>query len=694
VQSCLEYEQFGFNRRDCQSWKIATKTACDRYCGNCTKIAEAVKDICKFTLQFLNNGPLSVKFCKESEKQFKDARCSIGCEFNRTHCTGAQGYPKGDECMRDCGNFAGCQCRGRKGTLLPDHCQGNTVLREPKSENSTRNWTCAHDIPKKCMNHIAEGVGCNKYRLCPADLCMIKKVKCPPLDQCTMPGYCAKFEGRCYYSNVPDGKVCNDGLPFTVNDTCKRGYCSGILDMCVKYNVTCPSLSACTLKGVCDSPTGRCSYTTVADDYPCSDGRDFTVEDRCQSGFCLGREIDLCYEKRVDCDEKIPNECHDPGICEPRTGKCSLPVPKSNRTCDDRDPTTVNDTRIDGLCMGYADVDWRDQRFETLGHGQCSDRNGRQMQSYAGDVKDELECEGICRGDRQCIAFTFSPPICSVFGAIRTQPPSGDGRNWAWQGGTVPLAVIIEKAISVKGQRESVCRKKDEFGDRVLGKATGTVEINYLFSKMFMVVFFLMMMLIFCVGPIFRCFRTCFCGPSRAIIEETRLQMEKDMWSDEDDLAAPGPTSLRQLARTMSQGGLTDGVAPDSPEYPRQPRDLLPPDSPTAVTEYLSDPDSPGRSSSQALSPLTLPPSPGRERGVPVSPSDDGCAMLDSPKGWQRPVGKQVRRAWGDKEKREGTRDGKIDLTGMTNGPKIAPASVANTANAAMGNIGRGLAGV
>lgn len=669
MQSCLEYEQFGFNRRSCQSWRIAVKTACDRYCGNCTMVANALLDICKFSLQFLNDGKLSVRFCKESEKQFKDNRCSIGCEFNRSHCTGVQGYPKGDQCMKDCGNFVNCQCRVRKGTLLPDRCVGAAVLRE-KKPNSTMNWTCMHDIPKKCMNHIADGVGCNKYRLCPANLCMIKNVKCPPLDQCTMTGSCEKTEGRCYYNNVPDGKKCNDGLPFTVNDTCTKGYCNGVLDMCVKYNVTCPSLSECTIPGVCHSSTGRCSYTYKKDGYPCSDGRDFTVEDRCRSGFCLGREIDLCYEKRVECITKIPNECHDPGVCEPRTGKCSLPVPLENKTCDDKDLTTVNDTCIGGLCMGYATVDWREQRFETLGFGQCSDRNGRSMPSYAGDVKDELECEGICRGDRQCLAFTYSPPICSLFGSIRTQPPHGDGRKWAWQGGTVPLAVIIESTVTAKGQRESVCRKKDEFGDRVLGKATGTVEVNYLFSKIFLMVFFMIMTLLFCFRPIAKCLLTCFCGPSQTFIAETRLRMEKDMWLDEDD-------SFRMSAETDPRAG----VAPDSPDYPRQPRQLLPPDSPTAVTDYLSDPDSPGRSSSQALSPLTLPPSPSRERGGPVSPSDDGISQ-DSPKAWQRPIGKQVRKAWGEKERAHG--DKSIDFTKLQKGKGIAPASVANTAHAAL----------
>merc|ERR1719310_509316 len=108
------------------------------------------------------------------------------------------------------------------------------------------------------------------------------------------------------------------------------------------------------------------------DGYPCDDQRVYTVEDTCQQGYCQGRDLDLCAETLVDCSKQLPNECHAPGICNPRTGICALPLPLSNCTCDDGDPTTVNDTCIDGLCIGYFGSK-EETKFLTIGDGECVD---------------------------------------------------------------------------------------------------------------------------------------------------------------------------------------------------------------------------------------------------------------------------------------------------------------------------------
>lgn len=635
VQACLEYASLGFNRRSCKSWPRVTRAACHRYCGDRERMATAVKDICQFSLQVLNNGALTVQYCNSTYNQFKDYRWSVGCEFNVTKCSGDQGYPEGDTCMSECGNYAGCDCRLQRGTLLEATCDGVTVLRGPMPNRTAweqRNWTC-EDTPLKCHSNIEEGSKCNKYRLCPPDMCLIKNVSCPALDQCTLPGFCEKTEGICFYNDVPDGTPCDDEVAHTVRDVCIKGYCYGEPDYCLRFNVTCPTYSQCMSDGVCHPESGRCTYTSKRNAYPCDDGREFTVEDGCFDGLCRGRSVDLCVEQGMNCSDQLPNTCHGPGICDPQTGRCSLPVPISNQACDDADYTTVDDTCIDGLCVGYVE-DWTDQRFETLGPGQCSDRSGRQPPSYAGDVSDEPECESLCKADRQCTAFSYAPPSCVLYGSIRTRPPAEAKRQWAWQGGSIPVAVKVEVALTVKGQRESVCRKKDEYGDTVLPQAAGKVEIANVFSFNVLLVFFFIILLLFCSGPIFRCWRMCLCGPQARKfcccgprkappVTETRLvdisPRDSDIIQRYDPEESEDDKDLRKVAQAPMQ---PLGDAPAAP-----PEDLP-----------YGEPLTP----SQALSPLTLPPTPGNLPGHNDTVSESGTSQASRRNGkWQRPVGRR-----------------------------------------------------
>jgi hypothetical protein len=322
----------------------------------------------------------------------------------------------------------------------------------------------------------------------------------------------------------------------------------------------------------------------------------------------------------------------------------------------------------------------------------CKDRFGLQTPSYSGDVLDEQECEEICRGDRQCVAFAYSAPVCTIHGTIRTKPPAESSRNWAWSGGSVPNAEVVELAeIVLQGQRESVCRKKDEYGDKVLEDTAGKVEVSVVFAPLVLLAFFFVLMVVFCFRPLARAARTCIFGvPESAVVAENRLVVQSANThlgadsGDEQELRKAGDVAMEPLPLEMSPS------APDSPPHmlsltggSQSPAkiDALPLDSPEPMTP------------SQALTPLTLPPTPGLEAQSGDSPSAGSASQTPQRKGgWKRPAaGKGRKQAWKDApEEEKAPRAGKQsqqmgDYLRQGRGPNVAPASVANSAHVGLG---------
>ena len=70
----------------------------------------------------------------------------------------------------------------------------------------------------------------------------------------------------------------------------------------MRYNVSCIPLGSCLVGGKCNPETGRCTYEKLADESPCDlhvflqlhwrpgdDGREYTTQDKCEDGLCVGR---------------------------------------------------------------------------------------------------------------------------------------------------------------------------------------------------------------------------------------------------------------------------------------------------------------------------------------------------------------------------------------------------------------------
>lgn len=211
-------------------------------------------------------------------------------------------------------------------------------------------------------------------------------IECIPRSQCHVAGTC--FRGECTNPTKPDGHVCDDENPNTVQDTCRDGICIGI-DLCV--NVTCTSISQCFEAGACIPKTGSCTMPVKPDGSPCDDGNPVTVDDQCFDGLCAG--IDLCAG--ITCQQL--SECHVPGLCLPATGTCTNPLVQNGTACEDRDSNECNKAEcFGGSCLQSIPVEdgkpCDDGKPETI-NDQC----------FGGVCRGIDLCEGVvCEPLDQC----------------------------------------------------------------------------------------------------------------------------------------------------------------------------------------------------------------------------------------------------------------------------------------------------
>mmetsp|Transcript_97642 Transcript_97642/g.244696 ORF Transcript_97642/g.244696 Transcript_97642/m.244696 type:complete len:757 (+) Transcript_97642:120-2390(+) len=611
---CSEYTLMGLTGEECDPWGQTAEFWCLNSGANCSTVGYELRELCRFQLQWVVSNPTyRNEYCNESETQFVLYRCppTAYAPLNDTLCHVTDTYDDrirfySDEaysCMQSCGTYQTCYCREQKGSFMPDYCHGDVVVNEPLPGTwdpfanafvSAGNYSCdtLGQPPDACRHHIAEGTTCSKYKHCSPDHCIIRNISCPNRTQCEAEGTCDPADGWCHYSNKPDGYTCNDGLFYTLGDQCIGGICVGVVDYCLKYNTTCIPESVCLTTGTCNPITGRCVYEKVDDGTVCDDERDYTVEDRCDSGLCLGKVVNLCVERGVICD--VPNSCYDPGVCDPLTGMCSDAVIASDgRYCDDQNPDTVNETCVDGICLGFP-TGMR-YEFQTLtGFGECSDRDYRRMGRYSGDVLEgEDGCVKACLDDVQCVAYGYAYPLCSIYGTVRIRAPPGADRPWAFELGTDPPAVAIEMTKPpVVGQRATVCRKKGILPDVLEPDAQHDVNREDWFN--FLTIFYMSlgMAFFFLFWPISLAAGAFFC-PKRFAEQET--------WVEVIETAPTRPKENRKDRRRRRKRGRrglddedeeSDDLRAIAAAAPNQAA-LQPPEPPQAALEADGEPRPP-----------------------------------------------------------------------------------------------------
>jgi len=174
---------------------------------------------------------------------------------------------------------------------------------------------------------------------------------------------------------------CEDGEFCTVGDTCvgtaceagkptkcacsKDAQCAGLDDnnpcngtyFCDQVAGGCrlnpATVIACAstpcAAAACNTTTGKCGFTKIADGLPCDDGDSCTASDTCNAGVCQGKSSCACA-KHADCAQ-------GPGVDTCKVPMCAqgvCVVPPGGLACQDANACTV-DSCSKGKC-GHAPV--------------------------------------------------------------------------------------------------------------------------------------------------------------------------------------------------------------------------------------------------------------------------------------------------------------------------------------------------
>ncbi|KAF4693468.1 hypothetical protein FOZ60_010886 [Perkinsus olseni] len=369
-----------------------------------------------------------------------NSECEDACSMDPLFClTDTANY-----CMNNCGNYYPCRCYQIKGTMRYE-CYGTTVRQqhqngivEPygdgggsQSNAAAFEGTCNDILPAYSPTTAAlcgDGGICHNHRRCPINHCTVRDITCIRPNECyTLDGTCDTQTGECLFDKQPEGTLCDDGLFYTINDTCIDGQCIGTADICKKLDITCNPPNPCLLPGTCTPSTGDCIYPRKPTGSQCDDGRSSTINDVCVDGLCLGTPTDICQVNGINC--RPPTECHNEGTCNPVDGTCTFDdVKPDGYPCNDG-----NGKCIAGICSisdDSYDHESYTEGFHMIGIGACSDEDGNIPSGYykgTGSSRGGYEvCRGWCLQDISCIAFGWIPwtgNMCIIYTYIRDRPP-------------------------------------------------------------------------------------------------------------------------------------------------------------------------------------------------------------------------------------------------------------------------------
>lgn len=255
--------------------------------------------------------------CDDEDTNTKDDQCNLGM------CKGI------DPC-------AGVTCEALDQCHEPGMClfETGTCDDKRKPDGTTCDDGDSTTKDDKCIAGVCRGKG------------KCEDITCAAMGPCYAEGTCDPETGRCDDPFAPQGQVCDDESDFTVDDVCDgQGECFG-KDLC--EGVTCADLvlDQCMSAGACDRLTGKCTSQPKQEGVTCDDGDEKTVNDVCVAGSCKGE--DLCAN--VQC--AAINGCHEEGECNAQTGLCIDKVKPDEEACDDENEFTDNDKCYSGVCVG------------------------------------------------------------------------------------------------------------------------------------------------------------------------------------------------------------------------------------------------------------------------------------------------------------------------------------------------------
>lgn len=176
---------------------------------------------------------------------------------------------------------------------------------------------------------------------------------------------------------------------------------------CVGSNpVVCPAPDQCHNPGTCNPASGVCSNPSKADGSACDDGDRCTQTDSCQYGTCRGSNPVVCTAS---------DQCHDAGTCDPANGTCSNPRKPDGSACNDGNACTRRDACSYGTCRGTDPVVCTalDQCHVPgtcdPASGACSNPQkpeGSSCDDGSACTRSDTCCSGTCRGS--------NPVVCTA----------------------------------------------------------------------------------------------------------------------------------------------------------------------------------------------------------------------------------------------------------------------------------------
>ena len=72
---CMEYETFNMNDAKCMLWQDVIDEVCVGGCGDCSIMEETIYDSCRFALSDIGSDTLTIKYCQETQEQFRIGHC-------------------------------------------------------------------------------------------------------------------------------------------------------------------------------------------------------------------------------------------------------------------------------------------------------------------------------------------------------------------------------------------------------------------------------------------------------------------------------------------------------------------------------------------------------------------------------------------------------------------------------------------
>jgi len=313
---CCESACGGGAANDCQACSVATGAAVD---GQCAPLVQGT--VCRTSAGVCDAAEVcdgAAMLCPD------DAAAADG-----THCDDGNACTRTDSCL------AGA-CVGGD----PVTCEAQSACHEVGVCNPATG-VCSQPL-KSNGAPCDDGDACTQTDSCQAGVCRgTNPVTCIALSQCHLAGVCDPASGLCSDPPKPDGSACNDGDRCTRTDTCLSGVCIGADE------ITCTASDQCHDAGECDAATGVCSNPPKPDGSACDDQNACTQTDSCQAGLCEGANPVTCSAK---------SQCHDVGVCSPSTGVCSEPPKVNGASCDDGDLCTRSDRCESGVCRGTEPV--------------------------------------------------------------------------------------------------------------------------------------------------------------------------------------------------------------------------------------------------------------------------------------------------------------------------------------------------